>query len=289
VTNRRHRHVPGWATAIARRLSFKFHNLVDIYDTFSPAQRFEPQVTPFGFSLSGTTSRAHREMIKGTFEPAETVIVRSLLPACDVFVDVGANIGLFTSFARTAGAHVIAIEPQPQNLRHLLTGLLHNGWKDVEVFPLAVSATPTIAALYGASGTGASLLPEWAGADRRLSSLTAVSTLDIVVGSRFVGKRFLVKIDIEGAEYPALQGASDLMERTPPPTWLIEITLDQFHPQGNPHYLETFETFFTRGYSCSLVTLEGLREVSRRDVARWAHSRRTDSDSYNYLFQHLKP
>jgi len=75
-----------------------------------------------------------------TFEhDAESAVLRAALPACDVFVDVGANVGFQTCLALQHGKRVVAIEPLVQNLDYLYANLEANGWTEVEVFPLGVS------------------------------------------------------------------------------------------------------------------------------------------------------
>lgn len=67
---------------------------------------------------------------EGTWEPAETAFVKSFLrPGMNV-VDIGANLGYFTTlFASlvTAEGKVIAFEPNPQNYGLLKTNIANNG------------------------------------------------------------------------------------------------------------------------------------------------------------------
>lgn len=71
-------------------------------------ERVEPQVTPLGFRLSG-----QRDMMSGTFEPAETAMIRKLVGSIDVVVDVGANIGYYVCHALQSNpeCRVVALEP----------------------------------------------------------------------------------------------------------------------------------------------------------------------------------
>lgn len=62
----------------------------------------------------------------------------------DVFVDVGANIGKFALPAAVrvgASGHVIAIEPEQENLRLLRSSIELNGFRNVEVHEVAVATT----------------------------------------------------------------------------------------------------------------------------------------------------
>lgn len=242
--------------------------------------RPDPRPTSFGFKLAG-----NRAMEAGTFEEAELALLRQLLRSDDVFVDIGANIGLYTCLARSLGCAAIAIEPLAANLRWLYANLSANDWDDTEVLPLGLGPSPGLATLYG-SDTGASLLPGWAGvADHPfLQQVIPVNTLDHVLGERFSGRRLVIKADIEGAELGMLRGASRTLARVPKPVWLVEIVLTE-HRAGalNPDFADTFGRFFDAGYSASTAT-HPARTVSRDDVARWVAAGRSDDAVYNYLF-----
>lgn len=126
-------------------------------------ERLREAVTPHGFRLMVRGHIVHRWMLDGTFEAVEVAAMQKNLASADVFVDVGANIGFYTCLALQQGKFAVAIEPQPRNLRCLRHNLAVNGWnKMAEVHPVGLGAEPGQQQLYGASGTGASLIPRWA-------------------------------------------------------------------------------------------------------------------------------
>jgi len=255
-------------------LAFAYRTLRDAW----AFQRQRPQVTPYSFKLMG-----NRAMQTGTFEPEEAALIKHLLDSADVFVDVGANIGFYTCLARSSGKYTVAVEPLAQNLNYLYANLNENGWSDVEVYPVALGSQPGIATLYGAS-TGASLVCGWAGASPLLRRTVPVSTLDILLGARFVGKRLIIKIDVEGAEYAVLEGAGNTLAMSPRSMWLVEICLSEHHPAGlNPNYARTFELFWQNGYEARTADRES-RVVSPADVERWVSARTCDF-GYNYVFK----
>ncbi len=225
----------------------------------------------------------HPGMEAGTFEPEEVDLVTRELAEAEVFVDVGANIGLYTCLARRAGRHTIAIEPHSENLRILFFNLAANRWSDVEVFPMAVSAAPGIKDLYG-SGTGASLVSQWAHNSAGDQRAVPVSTLDIVVGARFGDKKLLIKIDVEGAELDVLDGAAGLLARRPRPTWLVEASFSEHHVgYQSPTFEAVFARFRDHGYEARPVGED--REVTAEDIARWLRNRRQDFGGYNFVFR----
>lgn len=222
-------------------------------------------------------------MEKGDYEPEETALIRDLLEEADVFVDVGANIGFFTCLARSAGKYSIAVEPLAQNLDYLYSNIDANGWGDVEVHPVGLGGQPGIATLYG-GGTGASLIRGWAGASLLLQRKISISTLDILLGDRFPGKKLLIKVDVEGAEFALMQGAGNILRRAPAPVWIMEIGLTEHRQEGfNSEFAKTFEVFWNHGYQSWTADSE-RRATTKEDVERWVNSRKKEFGGRNYLF-----
>ncbi len=232
--------------------------------------------TPLGFDLVGDPS-----MQSGAFEEEETALVRDCLRRVDLFVDVGANVGYYTCLACAAGVSTIAIEPVPANLRVLHHNLRLNGWTDTEVWPVGVGAGQGSADIFGA-GTAASLISGWAGNRASSGQTIAVTTLDRLLDSRAVGRTLLIKVDVEGAEYDLLRGATATLLRDPRPVWLVEIALDQHRPERNARFTDTFEMFWSRGYR-SFTGDGDRREIRREDVAKLVTGA-GDPTVYSWLF-----
>lgn len=265
----------------ARQLFERFPTVARSYrslrETWTLALR-NPVKTPLGFTLVGRP-----DMVSGEFEQDETALLSELLKTAEVFVDVGANIGLYACLAATRGVRTVAIEPLPENLAYLTTNLALNGVADVELFPLGVADKPGVLRLYGGD-TGASLVPGWAGVSAAFHTTIAISTLDILLGARFAGKRVVVKIDVEGAEADALTGAAGLLAQSPAPAWLVEICMTEHHPSGrNPRFAETFERFWSLGYLAQVAD-GSRRPVERADVERWERAGAQDFGTHNFLF-----
>jgi hypothetical protein len=98
-------------------------------------------------------------------------------------------------------------------------------------------------------------------------------------------KRFIIKADVEGHEYRAVTGAESLLARPVAPIWLVEITLNEFHPlSSNPTFAPTFDLFWRHGYRSFRVEADKLCSVGREDVERWTARGTTGSPWFNYLF-----
>ncbi len=265
------------------KLQQRQHRFADWRAVYLDRSSLEIQ-TPFGFKLTAANFPSNRVMQKGEFELEEIDALKEHWHDTTTFVDVGANIGMYTCLARSAGKHGIAIEPQPRNLNYLYANLNQNNWADTEVFPIGLSDKPGLMTLYGASGPSASLIEGWAGYSRQFKQTIALSTLDIVLGNRFANEQLAIKIDVEGAEYGVLSGASATLARTPKPIWLIEVCLDEYFPNGvNPNYAATFDLFWRQGYEVRTANAERTL-IKPTDIASWTSARHASSPTFNYLF-----
>jgi FkbM family methyltransferase len=270
---------------IKRRLKNGFPEIITAYHYYRDRkqyQRMQFKKSELGFTLMGVNA-----MQDGAYEPEETEIIVDKLQHTDIFIDIGANVGYFSCIACHKGIKTIAVEPLSENLRILYANLKINGWDDVEVFPVGLAERPGIADLFG-GGTGASLSNGWAGTSELWKRAISLTTLDTILGKRFVEKRLLIKIDVEGAEYGVLRGALSTIAMNPKPTWLIEICLTENQPQGlNPDFLNTFRLFWESGYQANSVGEDG-RIITPEDVQRWVDNRTRDFGYVNYLFTERK-
>src|SRR5215469_8902900 len=89
------------------------------------------------------SDRTQRTMYLGLFEPAETSLVDSLLEPGDLFIDVGAHIGWFTTLApgRVGPAgQVIACEPFPSTAAVLRANVALNHADNVRVVEMGMGS-----------------------------------------------------------------------------------------------------------------------------------------------------
>lgn len=246
-------------------------------------RRAPPIATPWGFTLAG-----HELMASGKFEPEETTLVRKLLQEVDVLVNVGANVGYYCCHALSMGKPVIAIEPVARNLHYLLTNIRNNGWADqAEVFPVAVGDGANILNMWG-GGTGASLIKGWASIPENYVTQVPVLTLDRVLCDTLRGRRALILVDVEGAEYMVLQGASRILADDPGAIWMMEITVTEHQPAGmhiNPKLMDTFDAFFRSGYVAFSADAAAV-EIKREAVLE-ASLGNGQLGTHNFLFRRV--
>jgi FkbM family methyltransferase len=124
-----------------------------------------------------------------------------------LFVDVGANIGLYTIWCLEAGAEVIALEPSRIARERLLSNLSLNGYR-AEVVAAAAGETEGTLRLTSELDNQNHLLLS-GNSEQVESEEVPVLTLDGLVGDRTVDG---LKVDVEGAELLVMKGAQRLLE-----------------------------------------------------------------------------
>jgi FkbM family methyltransferase len=139
--------------------------------------------------------------------------VREHLRAGDVFVDIGANVGVMALLAGTIvgpAGRVIAIEPEPENLQMLYRGIVINELANVEVWPFPASDKRQVFSLGGLSNghieasTGSAQGISRSVATDAGAKLVQSVALDELLGE--LPRLDCVKIDIEGHEPAATDG-----------------------------------------------------------------------------------
>jgi FkbM family methyltransferase len=148
----------------------------------------------------------------GTYERETQGVLARLVHEGDVVYDIGANVGFFTLLsAKLAGrgGAVYAFEPLPQNLDVLRRHIALNG-AGARVFDVALSSSSGVARF--ASGANPSMGRLEEGGDIEVRT----ETLDGLVTSGQIPPPRAMKIDVEGAEYDVLTGATELLARDRP-------------------------------------------------------------------------
>ena len=122
-----------------------------------------------------------------------------------VFVDIGANVGLFSFFVAARakhGARILAVEPEPGNLRRLNFNIRANPGVPIKVIPKALSDEEGLVAVEvdhrDRGGTRTKKISQ-AGASADVVLVPAQTLLDILAGEG-VDSVDAVKIDVEGLE-----------------------------------------------------------------------------------------
>ncbi|WGD31704.1 FkbM family methyltransferase [Ancylobacter sp. WKF20] len=155
-------------------------------------------------------------LLRDAVEPELHYIQKFVKPG-DVFVDVGANIGLFTLKMAPSAARIVAVEPGEAAGTQLAANVALNGFANVAIVRKALSDAPGRAALFhnplGDDPQAFSLLSDGSDAGSESVELT---TLDLLVAEQGLPRVDCIKIDVEGAEGQVLAGARQTLERDRP-------------------------------------------------------------------------
>jgi FkbM family methyltransferase len=160
--------------------------------------------------------RIERWMWAGAYERELVQLMKRTLKSGMTVLDVGANIGYFSALASGlvgSSGQVHAFEPMPKNLSRLRQNLSVFRW--AHTFPYAVGdATGTAVIHFNESEDGwASLL---SGHDLERRADINVIRLDDWIHHHAINRIDFMKIDIEGGEFRALQGAQEILSRFRP-------------------------------------------------------------------------
>lgn len=185
----------------------------------------------------------NRLLAGAPFENAQIANARRLIDnlRLDLLIDVGANIGVYSVLlgAHDAIKNIIAFEPVRRNHAQLMANLFLNDLTaKAEAHRVALGAEPASATIHiDPRSTGISRLDlESATRDTsvfRVSETVDMARLDDLCAVR--GRRYFMKIDVEGAAVAALQGMSRFLREN---TGVIQIELSQAERAGAVPLLE---------------------------------------------------
>lgn len=178
------------------------------------------------FGVFGRLAFAATMEYKRRADEPELGLLPCLLRPDRAFLDVGANVGLYSYVARGRAAQIYAVEPHPR----MAAALRRNFAGDVEVLEFALSDHEGAAPLH---------VPEHEGGE-----LTSRSSLEAEANPGFGERQLevalhrldglslpplgLVKIDVEGHEKAVLLGAEETLARDRP-ALIVEIE-ERHHP-----------------------------------------------------------
>lgn len=146
------------------------------------------------------------------FDPEEFALLAQRLNPHDVFVDVGANAGIYSFWASRCmkgQGRIIAVEPDPEMRRRLAFNAGSNQLVDIDLCPLALSDDEGVAVLQihpRQRGRNTLDVDEAQRAGGERESLTVPkTTLLSLLQAKGITKVDVLKIDIEGHEPPVLR------------------------------------------------------------------------------------
>ena len=219
----------------------------------------------------------------GSYEAKDFAMLMSLVPRGGGFVDIGANIGWYSIHVALADpdARVLAVEPIPSSFRWLTAAVAANQLPNVTTVNTAVGAVPGEMTLYvAATISGAASAAPSSGEAGLERVQCPVTTIDELVAAH-PRRVHVMKLDIEGGELFALQGATRVLTEQRPIVF-CEMLRKLARPFGY-HPNDLIALMAERGYAC-------YRAVEQQLVAFASMTEETEETNFYFLHRdaHLR-
>jgi len=174
-----------------------------------------------GAGLKLNVAGSHSGFILGTHEPEVQQLLAAILRPGMVYYDAGANVGFFAVIAaRLVGpsGQVVCFEPLPSNARQIEHNARLNGFSNISILSEALGGSNRTEAFQtSAEPTWGSLATVGKAPDQASGQIEVnVRTLDSMEAMNRLRPPDVFKIDIEGAEEEALNGARNTLAASRP-------------------------------------------------------------------------
>ena len=160
----------------------------------------------------------------GQYENDELLFIQKHLNPHSIFIDIGANIGVYSLsvFKMLPKAVIIAFEPFTKNYQKLAHNIVLNNAITIKLEQLAITDKDTdIDIFYNSAEDNAGMASSYLQTHDLKETIKATS-LDNYLSDKQCENIDFIKIDIEGNEYPALLGMRNTLLKHKP-ILLVEI------------------------------------------------------------------
>lgn len=216
----------------------------------------------------------------GEYEGASMEECKKNLKPGMVFVDVGANIGLFTlTAARQVGptGHVYAFEPGKGNCALLRKNIEQNGYKNVTVIEKAVTDKSGTCTLFESEFNPADHRIYEVSKDRKQVTIECIALDDYFKLGATID---MVKMDIEGAEELAIKGMERILIDSKTLQLIVECWPSMLTKAGTDP-LKLFQSLEQKGFALSVID-DAAKSITPMNAAM-AVQKSWDNDVANIL------
>lgn len=214
----------------------------------------------------------------GIYEAGTIRVLRACLRRADVFVDVGASVGLLSLVAsRLVGprGRVFAFEPQEASFALLERNLARNAAANVSALQMGLGSARGSVPLYARpQARGGSTLVRGP-SDHDASANVQLIALDEFTRESGVDGFRMLKIDVEGWELEALRGARGVLSRSNAPIVCIEyshahpiaggVPFDIYQALTTANEYRVFRLVRGKDYGSRLVEVLAPEQLPRHD------------------------
>ena len=228
----------------------------------------------------------------GLLEFSDMAFVLHALKSNDLFADLGANIGVYTILAaKNVGATVFAVEPIPTTFNHLSNNIFLNKITDqVKVFQNGIGQENGVLRFTNSMDSTNHVILKDDGVQKEESVEVFVKKIDDIFADNIP---VIMKMDIEGFEWPALNGARKTLASSEFKALIIELngcceafgfSDSDIHNlllsyKFKPYSYDPFLRVFTLLDSYGVFNTIYLKDLE------WAKNRVTSSKKYTILDQ----
>ncbi len=237
------------------------------------------------------------------YEDGEFKLIKILVEKSNIFVDVGANTGIFSIFAAKINRNlkVLSFEPHPSNYARLQKNISVNQLKNIDTFSNAIGSNdsdltfviPADLSISTVASSNQAFTKSHQGTDCK-SILVQQRTLDQLLLNLPITSSDVLKIDVELYELEVLKGAAlTLMAKRP--LIVIEIlhytgvasdVAEMKNGLDDSHASKVFAFLINIGYHCYTISDNGIEYI--RNIENCEHrnflfvERRLKRDYYAY-------
>lgn len=221
-------------------------------------------------------------------EPETIQWIDTFMPD-DLFIDIGANIGLYSLYAAfSCGVTVIAFEPESLNYALLNKNIFINKMdKKIKAYPIAISDGMTWSELHISEfkeGGSCHNFEDTCNFKHEPSLFSYTQgclsmSLDELIQKKFIDIPQHIKIDVDGIEHKILKGAKQLLEHPELKSILVEIN------NNLPIHREIIDQMTTKGFLYSQKQAEAhmCKEGVFKGVGNYIFFRPPNSEWEKYF------
>lgn len=281
------RHGPGFVLrkALWRYQYTRFRQRCDAWHARSGAKPITVNFIDQEFELHPSVKGLSEEiLLLGSHEPMCTRVYLQHVQEGDNVLDIGSNLGYYAILAARAvgpAGQVLGFEPAQDVFTILRRNVARSGLANIRVFPWAISNQSTAVEFYGSE------IPSWGSLIREQNLLQAQPTtvpakkLDDLL-DEFPGFHpTVLRMDVEGAEMMALEGAQRLLQEFKPRIF-VEIHPFAFEWKRAHQMIENLRSM---GYSSGVV-IERLWDEPW--ASKWVRERRHWAGSTEALLKTIE-
>ncbi|KYG64183.1 hypothetical protein AZI87_13120 [Bdellovibrio bacteriovorus] len=216
-----------------------------------------------------------------SYEPYNQKFIKKVLGQEGVFLDIGANIGIFSIVASMQSSEIKAYAFDPdENARECLTAsVVSNRISNIEILPYAVSGDVGSGVLYldsenhGGNSLNQESIP---GGQTGLEQVNVqLTTVDRFVSDRGLKQVDLIKIDVQEHEFDVLKGATKSLRKYRP---VVLVECNTVNIGGDRDIFKNFE-------GLDYMVFDPIEEKSYSlDSAREALREKSGTNKYFDLF-----